>query len=631
MSQDFSIDENFGNIIIDDVYYSKPFLGGFNKPKIQWVDWDFDGDSDLFLLDEDGRIKYYDNITNDTIKLDLKETEFLGLSNISWFFIGNFDENLDYEIITQDPDNIDQLLFYQINSNEIDAVGTIYKSDMNPVESDPVMVPTFIDIDNDGDLDFFTGNVIGTVSFYENLGWDSDRPEFDLITNFWQEIYIVGSSLNRHGASAITFIDIDLDEDFDLAWGDFFQQSLYIVVNNGTSEIADMDNSNIITQYPVDNPVVSAGLNMPSFADIDGDSDKDLFVTVLSGAYGYQLINNFMFYENHDNQYNLISEEFIQTLDLFSDIYPELVDIDSDGDLDLFIGTDIDLASFPWSGKIKFFENISNSDENPIWELVDSEFLGGDVGNNLSIEFGDLDFDGDFDILLGNFNGTVLFYENLGDSANYNFIYQGDLSGIDLSGYSVPKLIDIDNDLDLDLFIGEMNGKIIFYENIGSTQDFNFSFISDYFQNISVDSRSSIDFIDVDSDGDMDLIVGSAYENLIYYENSGDIFNPNFILQSDVTFPALGLNTIPHCYNLNDKINMITGTSTGGAYYLYLDNCSDNGDFNQDYLVNVVDVIYLINIILGFADDESVCAFDLNNDNFIDILDILILIDIILL
>ena len=74
-----------------------------------------------------------------------------------------------------------------------------------------VMTPTFADIDNDGDLDFFTGNMIGTVTFYENLGWDIDRPYFELITNFWEEIYIVGPSLNRHGASAITFIDIDLD------------------------------------------------------------------------------------------------------------------------------------------------------------------------------------------------------------------------------------------------------------------------------------------------------------------------------------------------------------------------------------------------------------------------------------
>ena len=46
------IDESFGKIIFNDIHIDAPFSGGVNKPKIQWVDWDADGDSDLFLLDE---------------------------------------------------------------------------------------------------------------------------------------------------------------------------------------------------------------------------------------------------------------------------------------------------------------------------------------------------------------------------------------------------------------------------------------------------------------------------------------------------------------------------------------------------------------------------------------------------
>ena len=84
-AEDIDINQDFGTIIIDEVVYNKPFLGGFNKPKIQWLDWDYDGDSDLFLLDEDGHIKYYNNITTDSIEFSLMNTEFLGLSNISWF------------------------------------------------------------------------------------------------------------------------------------------------------------------------------------------------------------------------------------------------------------------------------------------------------------------------------------------------------------------------------------------------------------------------------------------------------------------------------------------------------------------------------------------------------------------
>ena len=69
--------------------------------------------------------------------------------------------------------------------------------------------------------------------------------------------------------------------------------------------------------------------------------------------------------------------------------------------------------------------------------------------------------------IIGLLSGTGgnCFFENIGDSYNHQFIYEGEGEGIDLSGYSIPKLIDIDNDLDLDLFIGSMNGQIAFYEN----------------------------------------------------------------------------------------------------------------------------------------------------------------------
>ena len=73
---------------------------------------------------------------------------------------------------------------------------------------------------------------------------------------------------------------------------------------------------------------------------------------------------------------------------------------------------------------------------------------------------------------------SIMFFENIGDSYYHQFIYEGEVEGIDLSGYSIPKLIDIDNDLDLDLFIGSMNGQIAFYENSGTVNTFNFSFIT---------------------------------------------------------------------------------------------------------------------------------------------------------
>ena len=78
-------------------------------------------------------------------------------------------------------------------------------------------IPTFCDIDGDNDLDFFAVNLIGTVSFYENIGINDNKPIFNFITSDWENISIVGQF--RHGANAINFIDLDNDLDFDLVWG----------------------------------------------------------------------------------------------------------------------------------------------------------------------------------------------------------------------------------------------------------------------------------------------------------------------------------------------------------------------------------------------------------------------------
>ena len=632
-NQNFNINQYFGTLSINGKNYDEPFLGGFNKPKVQWLDWDYDNDEDLFLLDENGAIKLYINNSNENnIKFDLYDSSLFDINGIGWFYIGNFDNDNDFELITQDKMNIDQMIFYDISDNAIIEVGTLYDVISIPLQSDPVMFPTFIDIDNDGDLDFFTGNIIGTVTFYENIGFEIDRPQFQLVTTFWEDIYIVGPSNQRHGASAINFVDIDNDNDYDLAGGDFFQQSLYIIENIGNSENPIMDDINISTQFPPGDPIISAGLNMPSFTDIDNDGDEDLFVTVLSGAYGYQLINNFYFYRNENGNYNLETQEFIETLDLFSDIYPEFIDIDSDGDLDLFIGTATDLSEFPINGKVKFYENIGNdSNLEPIWNLVNSEFLGGNAGYNLSLDFGDIDADGDYDMLVGEYNGTIRIYLNLGDEFEPNFSEYSLINDIDLSGYSIPKLVDIDNDLDLDLFIGQSTGNISFYENIGSNENYDFILVSSNYNDISVSNKSSIDFFDIDNDEDYDLIVGSQYENIFFYENIGDSYEANFQFDSSKVFPTLGFNLVPAFISHNQQKKLLVGTSTGGAYLIDLELCSNVGDYNNDTIINVIDIVYLVNVIINNNSLYNNCTFDLNGDNEINVSDVMILVNSIIM
>ena len=618
----FTIEQDFGKIISGDAEYENPFLGGFNKPKIQWADWNNDGFVDLFLLDEDGHIRYFLNENHNFI---LQSTNFLNLSNILWFYIYDFDGDFDYEIITSSSLYQGGASYFEYAQDELVYISEIVDDDNNYLDIDQSMIPTFADIDGDEDLDLFSGNIIGTLNYFKNTGLDNNIPTFNLESNYWQEIYIVGQS--RHGSSAISFIDLDNDLDLDLSWGDYFQQSLYIVWNIGDQLNPIMDNNNIITQFPYENPVNTAGLNLPSFVDIDNDNDNDLFVTTLSGAYGYQLTNNFMYYENIDNDYVFQTYNYIETVDLLSDINPKFVDIDFDGDLDLFVGTNYDPTSFPWIGKIIFYENIGpDLDNNPVWEINTNNFLDIDLGNNLFPEFIDIDNDSDLDLFVGNYNGIIHYFENTGTIYNGNFEYNGTIENIDIQGYSSPEFIDIDDDEDYDLLIGCVDGSIYLYENIGDRHDFNFDLQSSNYSNINVDLRSTILSIDIDLDNDKDLLIGSGNNNIFYYNNLGNGNNPQFELNNDFVFPYLGKNISLDYYESCKHTGIISGISTGGMYFTSIKG-DLQGDINDDNILNIFDIIILVESVLN---NNNFSIFDINFDCVLDILDIIELINLIL-
>ena len=63
------------------------------------------------------------------------------------------------------------------------------------------------------------------------------------------------------------------------------------------------------------------------------------------------------------------------------------------------------------------------------------------------------DGDGDFDLLIGQLNGSLVFYRNIGNSFSYSFQLDT-FDAIVVESNSAPELMDLDNDEDLDLFLG---------------------------------------------------------------------------------------------------------------------------------------------------------------------------------
>ncbi|MDQ3021226.1 MAG: T9SS type A sorting domain-containing protein [Bacteroidota bacterium] len=584
-----------------------PFNGGINNARFQYVDIDGDNDLDLFMFDADTTLYFYkNNGTPQNASFQLLSTRFQNLTFKNWFYFTDIDSDFDYDLFT--GGDLQTIKYYKNTGTPVNASLSLIVEELRTfsdtvIYSEANCVPVFCDIDNDGDKDFFTGQSLGTITYYENIG-SSGNFSYKYITDIWQNLLIISPAFrtvlqpdskffsfeqnksaslhehnykiliedfdgNRHGANSLEFADIDNDNDFDLFWGDLFSKGIYFIKNNGTPSVPDAAIEDSI--YPRNSPYISKGYNSTRFVDIDADGDKDLFVSVL---YLSQNSNNFAFYRNEGNaftpDYHLISGDYLNNVDVGGNSNIRFVDIDNDGDKDLFMGCDY--------AKLAYYQNTGTV-TYPSFNLITDSLPILSSSFNYAPAFEDLDNDGDKDLLLGSYiKDSLWFFRNTGTASNFNFILEGRGYQINLDTLgqsSNPTFIDIDNDNDKDLFIGATNGRIFFYENTGTASNFIFTFRTAYYNSIDVGNESIPRFFDIDSDGDYDLFIGEEFGKISYYKNEGSPASANFILQTN-NYKNINVNqnSCPEFTDIDNDtdLDLFIGNSKGGMFYFRNDD-----------------------------------------------------------
>ncbi len=573
-SQSYVRDVSPFTVIIDTIEVQQPFTGGLNQPDPRFIDWNGDDVLDCFVNDRDGYLQYWEGLAvviPDTgfyiPQFEFVTKTFQDINVGTWYAFHDFDGDGDADLLSHTA-NTDNVSFW---SNENDALGLVTDEllDTNslPVYGGQIVIPAIADIDNDGVMDYFIGDISGQLAYYKGHGMSAGLPQFELITSTFENIQIVWTP-GRHGANAVEFADMDNDNDLDLIWGDFYQTGLFYLENFGTAEIPDFEDSLMVTDFPQGTDFETTGHNIARIADFDFDGDGDLVVGVLSGAYGTEYLDNLYYFQNNGSAENwnfeIVTSRLLPGLDFISGSHPALTQNCNSGANEIWVGTELNPENPAWLGNLLFFIQDESS-----WETTfDSDGTNwfNNIGSNIAPAFFNMYGDDGEELFIGEFNGTLYKIDQYQD---YPFFCifgdpDPDFLNIDLSGRSTPSFGDIDQDGDDDLAVGDKDGVIHIYWNQGNVDSVIFDSIS--YLSIDIGDNASPCVLN-----NSHILAGNEEGELyeITYLDSEELVAE---LRTDI--PYIGRNLAPAAvyWAGQSEPDLIFGTQAGGLQYFRYDS-----------------------------------------------------------
>ncbi|MDP3057523.1 MAG: VCBS repeat-containing protein [bacterium] len=329
------------------------------------------------------------------------------------------------------------------------------------------------------------------------------------------------------------------------------------------------------------------GTSVPAFADLDNDGDYDLLIGEEGGvSYAYENTGS-------NTSPTWTAKPVWNAPDVGEEAAPAFADLDNDGDYDLLIGEHF--------GSSAAYEN-TGSKTSPTWTAKPAWSVP-DVGFMVRPAFADLDNDGDYDLMIGgNSGGTIgvsYAYENTGSKTSPTWTAKPAWDAPNVADLSAPAFADLNNDGDYDLLIGKYDGLSVAYKNTGSKTSPTWIYESAWDVSFDVGYYARPAFADLDNDGDYDLLIGTTAGISFAYENTGSppptctlSASPASIVSGDssvLTWTTANATSA----TIDNSIGSVTPVNTGGinvspaATTTYIMTATGSGTSTCQTIINV--------------------------------------------
>ncbi len=632
-----------------------PWAGGLNYVQVSDFDFDFDGDLDLFVFDRSSdniRVFTKEFINSENRYVLKHNTDNLFPSDIRYratMVDYNNDGKKDlfcYGVggikVYKNTGGLATGLQWEVAKDLLYSDNWGMNLNLYVSSAD---IPAIVDVDFDGDIDVLTYHIGGEhMQYHQNQSMElygaPDSLEFVLKNECWggfredlntSSLYLndtnspcgsgnvpgaeLPTSSNavekkpttaepKHSGSTVLALDYDHSGVMDLVLGDVSFNNLNLLLNGGTAPNTNSMMVSVDSSFPSNSQPVNMTMFPAAFyVDTDFDGKKDLIVSANAKNVS-ENETSIWYYKNMGTATNPTfvyqTNAFLQNemVEHGTGSVPVFVDINQDGLEDLLVSNFYRFkAPLSKEGSIAYYKNTGTA-SNPFFTLVDDDFMNlstAGLGLRMIPTFGDLDADGDPDMLIGIENGTLVYYENISITGGITFApvvtnYQDNLGNIISAGqYGSPQLFDLNKDGKLDLLLGKKTGEIAYYENIGTTNVPSFSLVNDTLGNIDIATTSPdgfpvphfFDFNDTTY-----LFLGGVDGKLHYYDsidnhlNSGTSFHlvsDNFLNLNVGAYSSFWVNNIDN----DTYLDLFVGQDLGGISHLETD---PNSQANMNYL-----------------------------------------------